>query len=115
MAKSLFFSFLAVSLLFLLAAASTTAAVVNTTSGLRYGGCAPGDTVGECITAEIEEDGVEAVVQRILQQRRSSLGYAGLQRQKAASNCNIYGKCIGRANQKNADCTYFNRCKRAPS
>ncbi|KAF8105719.1 hypothetical protein N665_0157s0282 [Sinapis alba] len=112
MAKSVFFFCLAVSLLFLLAAASTTAAAVNATSGLRYGRCAPGDTVGECITVEIEEDGVEAVVRRILQQRRNTLSYSVLQKQKPACTGKIAANCIGIANQKNAQCTYYDRCKR---
>ncbi|KAG2261246.1 hypothetical protein Bca4012_013991 [Brassica carinata] len=115
MEKSAISFFLAVSLLLLLAAASTAAAAGNDTSGLIYGGCALGDTVGECITAEIEEDGVESVVRRILQQQRRKLSYNTLQKQKAASNCKIVGNCIGIANQKNAPCTYYNRCKRATS
>ncbi|KAJ4900873.1 Protein RALF-like 27 [Raphanus sativus] len=113
MAKSLFFFFLAVSLMFLLAAASTTAAAGNATSGLRYGGCAPGDTVRECITAEIEEDGVEALVRRVLQQQRNKVSYRVLQKQRPASNCKIIANCIGIANQKNAPCTSYERCKRA--
>uniref|UniRef100_A0A1J3IGH2 Protein RALF-like 27 n=1 Tax=Noccaea caerulescens TaxID=107243 RepID=A0A1J3IGH2_NOCCA len=109
-----FFFFFTVSLLLLLVAASATASAGNTTSGLRHGGCAPGDTVGECITAAIEEneeeeEGAEAVVRRVLQQR--TLGYGSLQKQPFC-NPKIYGDCIGRANRRAAPCTFYNRCKR---
>ncbi|CAH8363101.1 unnamed protein product [Eruca vesicaria subsp. sativa] len=129
MAKSVFFFFLAVSLLLLLlAAASTAAAAGNATSELIYGGCARGDTVGECITAEVEEEGVEAVVGRILEQQRKRISYGALQKQpalkcnKIAGNCigTFYQKkkkknCIGTVNKRNAPCTYYDRCKRATS
>lgn len=112
MARSVF-SFFFFSLLLLLAVASATASAGNTTSGLIYGGCAPGDTVGECITAAVEEEeeGVEAVVRRILQQGKY-LGYRGLQRQ-APCNGRIAGNCLGTVNSRGATCTYYNRCKRA--
>ncbi|EOA25872.1 hypothetical protein CARUB_v10019251mg [Capsella rubella] len=109
---SLFFN---VSLLLLLiAAASTTASSRNVTSGLRYNGCAPGVTIKECITAgieEMDEEGVKAVVRRILQQRRY-LSYTTLQKQQTC-NGRIAGNCIGTANQRGSTCTYYQRCKRA--
>lgn len=108
-----FFLFFAVSLLLLLVAASATASSGNATSGFSYGGCASGETVGECITAVVEdEEGVEAVVRRILQQQRRKLSYAALQKQPTC-NGKIAGNCIGTANGGNAPCTYYNRCKRA--
>uniref|UniRef100_A0A0D3AWN7 AB hydrolase-1 domain-containing protein n=1 Tax=Brassica oleracea var. oleracea TaxID=109376 RepID=A0A0D3AWN7_BRAOL len=108
-----FFLFFTVSLLLLLAAASATASSGNVTSGFGYGGCGSGDTVGECITAVVEdEEGVEAVVRRILQQQRRKLSYKALQKQPTC-NGKIAGNCIGTANRRNARCTYYNRCKRA--
>ncbi|CAA7051833.1 unnamed protein product [Microthlaspi erraticum] len=111
-----FFFFFTVSLLLLLAATLTSASAGNATSELIYGGCAPGDTVGECITAaneeKEEEEGVEEqVVRRILQQRRQ-LSYEALQK-GAPCNPKIYSNCIGQANGRASTCTYFNRCKRA--
>lgn len=106
MTKSLFsfsFFFCTISLLLLLAAASAR----NATSGLTYEGCAPGDTIGECIK---EEEGVKAVVRRILQQRRY-LSYNTLQRQPICDG-RIAGNCIGTVNQRGSTCTYYQRCKR---
>ncbi|CAA7051832.1 unnamed protein product [Microthlaspi erraticum] len=108
-----FFFFFTISLLLLPATASATG---NATSGLRYGGCAPGDTVGECITAAIEEkeeeeeEGVEAVVRRI-QRPTKTLGYKTLQKGPGC-NSKIYGNCIAQVNQRAATCTYHTRCKR---
>lgn len=116
MAKS-FFSFFflfIVSFLLLLAASFANPSARNVTSELRYDGCAPGDAIGECITAavEVEDDkGVEAVVRRILQQRRY-LSYETLQRQRTCDG-RIAGNCIGTVNTGGATCTYYQRCKRA--
>ncbi|KAG2301421.1 hypothetical protein Bca52824_030072 [Brassica carinata] len=115
MARSVFFFFFTVSLLLLVAAGSATASAGNATSEFSYGGCGSGDTIGECITAAVEdeEEGVEAVVRRILRhQRRRKLSYKALQKQPTC-NGKIAGNCIGRANRRNARCTYYNRCKRA--
>ncbi|CAF1920535.1 unnamed protein product [Brassica oleracea var. botrytis] len=114
MTRSVFFFFtVSLLLLLLLAADLATASSGNTTSGFGYGGCASGDTVGECITAAVEEEeGVEAVVRRVLQQQRRKLSYAALQKQQSC-NGKIAGNCIGTANRRNAPCTYYNRCKRA--
>ncbi|CAN6858114.1 unnamed protein product [Brassica oleracea] len=111
MTRSVFFFFIVSLLLLLLAADLATASSGNTTSGFGYGGCASGDTVGECITAAVEEEkGVEAVVRRVLQQQRRKLSYAALQKQQSC-NGKIAGNCIGTANRRNAPCTYYNRCK----
>ncbi|KAF2597941.1 hypothetical protein F2Q68_00011866 [Brassica cretica] len=113
MTRSVFFFFIVSLLLLLLAVDLATASSGNTTSGFGYGGCASGDTVGECITAAVEEEeGVEAVVRRVLQQQRRKLSYAALQKQQSC-NGKIAGNCIGTANRRNAPCTYYNRCKRA--
>ncbi|KAF8094838.1 hypothetical protein N665_0351s0007 [Sinapis alba] len=113
MTRSVMFFFFTVSLL-LLVVASATASSGNATSGFGYGGCGSGDTVGECITAAVEEEeeGVETVVRRILQQQRRKLSYEALQKQPTC-NGKIAGNCIGTVNRGNAPCTYYNRCKRA--
>ncbi|KFK33798.1 hypothetical protein AALP_AA5G061800 [Arabis alpina] len=113
MAKSIFsFFFFIFSLLLLLEATSATASARNATSELRYGRCAPGVTVGECITAmhaDDEEEGVEAVVRRILQQKK----YLIPRGRQAVCNGKFVGDCIGDAYTKNpASCTYYDRCKR---
>ncbi|CAN8253482.1 unnamed protein product [Cochlearia groenlandica] len=89
--------------LLLLAAASATSSIGNTTSGLLYGRCASGDTVGECITT------VEAVARRILQQRR----YLSPQttQQQPTYNCKIAGNCIGTANGNRRACPLYARCR----
>ena len=112
MTRSVIF-FFTVSLLLFLAAFSGIASSRNVPSGFSYGGCVSGVTVGECITAAVEdEEGVEAVVRRVLQQQRRKLSYAALQKQQSC-NGKIAGNCIGTANRRNAPCTYYNRCKRA--
>ncbi|CAH8390596.1 unnamed protein product [Eruca vesicaria subsp. sativa] len=113
MTRSVFFLFFfTVSLMLIFTA--TTASAGNVTSGISNGGCASGDTVSECIKAVVEEDeeGVEAVVRRILEQQRRKLSYKALQKQPTC-NGKIAGNCIGIANRGNAPCTYYNRCKRA--
>ncbi|KAF3539659.1 hypothetical protein F2Q69_00024664 [Brassica cretica] len=85
MTRSVIF-FFTVSLLLLLAAVSAIASSGNVTSGFSYGVCVSGVTVGECITAEVEdEEGVEAVVRRILQQQRRKLSYKTLQKQQSCN------------------------------
>ncbi|KAJ0245435.1 Protein RALF-like 27 [Hirschfeldia incana] len=112
MTKSVFSFFFTVSLLLLLAAASATASAGNATSGLMYDGCAPGDTVGECIIAAVEEDekGVVAVIRRIL--KPTVISYDALLG-AAAYKCNIAGNCIKPVNAKDTTCTYYNHCKRS--
>ncbi|KAF3536861.1 hypothetical protein F2Q69_00024549 [Brassica cretica] len=79
-------SLLSVSLLLCLAAVSAIASSGNMTSGFSYGGCVSGVTVGECITAAVEdEEGVEAVVRRILQQQRRKLSYKARQKQQSCN------------------------------
>ncbi|KAF2597947.1 hypothetical protein F2Q68_00011868 [Brassica cretica] len=85
MTRSVIF-FFTVSLLLLLAAVSAIASSGNVTSGFSYGGFVSGVTVGECITAAVEdEEGVEAVVRRILQQQRRKLSYKTLQKQQSCN------------------------------
>ncbi|KFK44983.1 hypothetical protein AALP_AA1G328800 [Arabis alpina] len=112
MTRSVFFFFF--SLLLLLEVTSAIASARNATSELRYGRCAPGVTVGECITIdeEEEEDGVEAVVRRILQ-GGNHLSYKGLGRQ-AVCKGNQYANCIRAVSKKPAPCTLGNRCKHSP-
>ncbi|KFK23160.1 hypothetical protein AALP_AAs67432U000100 [Arabis alpina] len=114
MTKSIFSFFFIFSLLLLLEATSATASARNATSELRYGRCAPGVTVSECITAmhdeeeEEEEEGVEAVVRRILQQKK----YLIPRGRQAVCNGKFVGDCIGAAYTNNpARCTYYNKCK----
>ncbi|KFK23161.1 hypothetical protein AALP_AAs67432U000200 [Arabis alpina] len=105
MTKSVFFFF--VSLLVLLEATSTTASARNATSELRYGGCAPGVTVGECITGMIDqegEEGVEAAERRTLKITRTG----GTQ---AVCEGKQYSNCIRPVLGKTAPCTYGYRCK----
>ncbi|KAJ4871982.1 Protein RALF-like 27 [Raphanus sativus] len=112
MTNSVFSFFFTVSLLLLLAAALATASAGNATSGLRYDGCAPGDTVGGCIMAAVEgdEEGVEAVMGRIL--KPTVISYDGLLG-AAAYKCNIAANCLKQVNGKDATCTYYNLCKRS--
>ena len=85
MTRSVIF-FFTVSLLLFLAAFSGIASSRNVPSGFSYGGCVSGVTVGECITAAVEdEEGVEAVVRRILQQQRRKLSYKALQKQQSCN------------------------------
>ncbi|KAF2597522.1 hypothetical protein F2Q68_00011703 [Brassica cretica] len=86
MTRSVIF-FFTVSLLLFLAAVSAIASSGNMTSGFSYGGCVSGVTVGECITAAVEdEEGVEAVVRKILQQQRRKLSYKALQKQQSRND-----------------------------
>ncbi|KFK24558.1 hypothetical protein AALP_AAs48786U000100, partial [Arabis alpina] len=78
--------------------------------------CSPGVTVGECITAmtdeeEEEKEGVEAVVRRILQQKKY-LGYTAVRQNQATCNGKIAGNCLG-AVSGGSTCTYYDRCKRS--
>ncbi|KFK39002.1 hypothetical protein AALP_AA3G187500 [Arabis alpina] len=107
MTKSVFFFFF-VSLLVLLEASSTTASARNATSELIYGGCPPGVTVGECITAMMGEEvveGVEAVVKQTLKIRKT-LG------NPAVCNGNQYSNCIRAVSGETSTCTLYNRCQR---
>ncbi|CAN8253480.1 unnamed protein product [Cochlearia groenlandica] len=104
---SYFYFFTCISLLLLLAASSTTTSTRNTTSGLSYGRCAPGDIIGECLTTVEEEE--EAVVRRILQQR-GFLTPKSIQKQPTYI-CKIAGNCIGIANRNRKPCPYYGRCR----
>ncbi|KAF2563067.1 hypothetical protein F2Q70_00018394 [Brassica cretica] len=104
---SLFFFTVLVSLLLFLAAASAG----NATSELRYDGCPPRDTVRECNMVPGEKEEEKEVVRKILQPR-SFISPKPLQRQPALP-CKIAGNCIKPVDEKDATCTYYDRCQRS--